>query len=173
MSNEKSIVITAYGHNRTIDKIAVCSFDDYHHHDGKLNAEIYCNTINSLELKGDDWVFAKIVSENTQYPADVLFPLRFDIITTLHDRAIQKVLREVDAQVIAIALKGESEALKETIFKNMSKRAAEMLKEDMEFMGPLRLSDVKESQKRILDIIRHLEQTGEIVISYSTGEIVE
>jgi hypothetical protein len=169
MGNGKSLVITVYGHNKTIDKIAVSSFDNCCHHDNESNAETYCNAVNSLELKGDTWIFAKIISENIQYSPDTFFPLRFDIITTLDDRAVQKVLREIDFQEIAKALKGESEAVKEKIFNNMSKRAARMLKDEIEC--PTQLKDVR-SQGKILNIIRCLEQTGEIVISYSKGEII-
>jgi hypothetical protein len=172
MGDGKSLVITAYGHNKTIDKIAVSSFDNCCYHGNESNAETYCNAVNSLELKGDTWIFAKIISEHTQYSPDTFFPLRFDMITTLDDRAVQKVLREIDSQKIAKALKVENKAVQEKIFNNMSKRAARMLKDDMEFMGPVRIKDVRESQEKILNIIRHLEQTGEIVISYSKGEII-
>jgi flagellar motor switch protein FliG len=165
MSNGKNIVITVYGHNKTIDQIAVGSFDR-----NESGAETYCSTINNLELKGDAWVFAKPISENTRYSLNAFFPLKFDIIITLHDLAIQKILREVDSYEIAKALKGENETIKEKIFNNMSKRAAKMLKEDMECMGPIRTSDVKEAQEKILMIIRHLEEVGEIVIAYFKGE---
>jgi hypothetical protein len=173
MGIRKSIVITVCGHNETIDKIAVSLFDNHYPHGGESNAEAYCNTINGLELKEDTWIFAKTVSENTQYSLGAFFPLRFDIIETLDDRAIQKVLREIDSQDLAKALKGENDAVREKIFNNMSKRAAQMLKEDMEFMGRIRIKDVKESQEKILSIIRHFKQTGEIVITYSKGEVVE
>jgi hypothetical protein len=172
MNNGKSTIITVYGHNKTIDKIAVSLFDKseagYSGHD--KNAKFYCDTINSLNLKGESWVFAKIISENTQYSLEAFLPLNFDILLTLDDRAIQKILREVDSQDIARALKNQNEAVQDKIFKNMSKRAAEMLKEDMEYMGPVRIIDAKESQEKILDIVRQLEQAGEIVILYN-GEI--
>jgi flagellar motor switch protein FliG len=162
MSDGKSTVITVYGHNKTIDKIAVSLFDRSDYND--KNAKAYCNTINSLKLEGESWVFAKLVSENTQYSLETLLPLRFDILLTLDDRAIQKILREADAQDIAIALKGDDEEVQKKIFKNMSERAVQMLKEDMECIGPVRRIDVEERQERILDIIRRLEQTGEIVV---------
>jgi flagellar motor switch protein FliG len=174
MNGEKSTVITVYGHNRTIDKIAVSLFDKseagYHGYD--KNAKTYCDTINSLDLKGESWVFAKVISENTQYSPEAFLPLKFDILLTFDDRAIQKILREVDSQDIAKALKDKNEAVQDKIFKNMSKRAAQMLKEDMEYMGPVRITDVKEAQNKVLDIIRRLEQSGEIVILYK-GDIIE
>jgi flagellar motor switch protein FliG len=122
-------------------------------------------------LSGDSWVLAKIVPENVQHPVDTFFPLKFDIILRLDDRAIQRVLREIDALDLARALKGEQEAVRERIFRNMSKRAAEMLKEDMEYMGEIRISAVKESQRKIVEVIRHLEQTGEMVIGYEGDRV--
>jgi hypothetical protein len=173
MEIERNIVITAFGHDRTIDKIAVSSFDKAvdRYSSSNANADAYCATINSLELNGNSWVFAKIVPENVQHPVDSFFPLKFDIILKVDDIAIQKIMREIDSQDLARALKGEKEAVKEKIFRNMSKRAAEMLKEDMEFMGEIRISAVKGSQEKITDIIRHLEQTGEIVIAY--GDMIK
>jgi flagellar motor switch protein FliG len=75
------------------------------------------------------------------------------------------MLREVENDELAIALKTASETMQEKIFKNMSTRAAEMIKENMEFMGPVRLSDVEQAQQRIVDIVRRLEETGEVIIS--------
>ena len=89
----------------------------------------------------------------------------FEDIVMLDDRAIQKVMREVDSQELAKALKSVDSEVQDKIFKNMSKRAANMLKEDMEYMGPVRLKDVEESQQKIVSIIRHLEDTGEIVVA--------
>ncbi|MDR2864188.1 MAG: flagellar motor switch protein FliG [Spirochaetaceae bacterium] len=89
----------------------------------------------------------------------------FEDIVMLDDRSIQKVLREVDTQELSKALKSVDSEVQDKIFRNMSKRAAQMLKEDMEFMGPVRLKDVEESQQKIVSIIRHLEDTGEVVIA--------
>jgi len=89
----------------------------------------------------------------------------FEDIVMLDDKAIQKVMREVDSQELAKALKSVDSEVQDKIFKNMSKRAAGMLKEDMEYMGPVRLKDVEEAQQKIVSIIRHLEDTGEIVVA--------
>jgi hypothetical protein len=177
MSNEKSTVITVYGHNKVIDKIAVSLFDkskdSYYVHSDDSNAKTYCDTINGLKLEGDSWIFAKIVSENTQYTLDAFLPLKFDIILSLDDKAIQKILREVDEQEIAKALKGSNEMVQEKIFNNMSKRAAQMLKEDIDYIGPVRIIDVKKAQEKIINIIHCLEQAGEIVIPFFKGETPE
>jgi len=89
----------------------------------------------------------------------------FEDIVLLEDRAIQRVLREVDNQDLARALKQVDPDVQEKIFKNMSKRAATLLKEDMEYMGPIRLKDVEEAQQKIVNIIRKLEEQGEIVVA--------
>ena len=171
MAIGKSVVITAYGHEKTIDKIAVSLFDKpesgYYSSNNVPNAKTYCDTINSLELKGDSWVFAKVISENTPFTLDALLPITFSLFLRLDDRSIQKVLRNLDSQIIATALKGESEAVQERIFSNMSKNAAQMLKEDIEFMSPIRIRDIKEAQEKVLAVIRQLEQTGEIIDLYS------
>ena len=89
----------------------------------------------------------------------------FDDIITLDDSSIQRVVREVDSKDLAKALKGVNEEVKDRILRNISKRAGEMLKEDLEFMGPVRLREVEESQQRIVGIIRRLDESGEIIIS--------
>ncbi len=93
----------------------------------------------------------------------------FEDIILLDDASIQKVLREVDTKELSLALKGVGEEVQARIFKNMSERAAAMLKEDMEFMGPVRLRSVEEAQQRIVGVIRRLEEAGEIVIARGGG----
>ncbi|MFG0257326.1 MAG: flagellar motor switch protein FliG [Phycisphaerales bacterium JB043] len=94
----------------------------------------------------------------------------FEDILLVNDKGIQAVLKEVDNDELSLALKTASEELKEKVFGNMSARAAEMIKEDMEYMGPVRISDVENSQQRIVDIVRRLEDAGEIMISGRGGE---
>ncbi len=94
----------------------------------------------------------------------------FEDILLLDDRAIQRVLRDVDNNDLAIACKGSTEEVQNAIFSNMSKRLAEMIKEDMEFMGPIRMKDVEEAQQKIVNIIRKLEDSAEIVISRGGGD---
>ena len=89
----------------------------------------------------------------------------FEDIITIDDVSIQRVLREVDAKELALALKGCSEEVANSIYRNQSKRAAASLKEDMEFLGPVRLMDVEKAQQKIVSIIRRLEEAGQIMIS--------
>ena len=88
----------------------------------------------------------------------------------LDNRSIQTVLREVDNNELAIALKNANEDVKELIFNNLSSRLAQMIREDMEFMGPVKLKDVEDAQQKIVNIIRKLEDAGEIVISRGGGD---
>ena len=94
----------------------------------------------------------------------------FEDILLLDDRAIQRVLRDVDNNDLAIALKSANEEVQNAVFNNLSKRLAVMIKEDMEFMGPVRMKDVEEAQQKIVNIIRKLEDTGDIVISRGGGD---
>jgi len=94
----------------------------------------------------------------------------FEDVVLLDNRSVQRVLREVESQDLALALKGASSEVAEKIFSNMSSRASEMLREDIEFMGPVRLRDVEEAQQRIVNVIRRLEEMGEIVIARGGGD---
>ncbi|HOE56304.1 MAG TPA: flagellar motor switch protein FliG [Bacillota bacterium] len=94
----------------------------------------------------------------------------FDDIVTLDNRSIQRVTREVENNDWALALKNASEEVRKAIYSNMSKRLAEMIREDMDYMGPVRLRDVEEAQQKIVNIIRKLEDAGEIVISRGGGD---
>ncbi|MBU1153162.1 flagellar motor switch protein FliG [bacterium] len=89
----------------------------------------------------------------------------FEDITMLDDRSIQRVLREVDIPALALALKGVDETIKDKIFNNMPKRAAAMLKDELEFMGPVRAKDVEDAQQKVVNIIRQLEESGDIIIA--------
>ena len=168
MDKRQSIVITAYGHEKTIDRIAVSLFDEteagYYNNEDK-NAKTYCDTINNLELKGDSWIIAKIVSENNQYTLDTFLSVTFDIIVKLDDRSLERVLRAAHDYDLAIAIKNENEEIREKVFRNLSKRASLMLKENLEILGPMQAQDIKAAQERILSIVYDLEKRGEIVIT--------
>ena len=94
----------------------------------------------------------------------------FEDILSLDDKSIQRVLREVDNNELAMALKSANEEVQNVIFNNLSKRLATMIREDMEYMGPVRLKDVEEAQQRIVNIIRKLEDSSEIIISRGGGD---
>jgi flagellar motor switch protein FliG len=94
----------------------------------------------------------------------------FEDINKVDDKGIQSILKEIDNDELGLALKTASSELQNKIFKNMSERAATLIKEDMQYMGPVRVSDVESAQQRIVDIVRRLEDAGDIIISGRGGE---
>ncbi len=94
----------------------------------------------------------------------------FEDILSLDDRSIQRVLRDVDNKELAVALKSANEEVQNVIFRNQSSRLAAMIKEEMDYMGPVRLKDVEEAQQKIVNIVRKLEDQGDIVISRGGGD---
>ena len=94
----------------------------------------------------------------------------FEDIMLVDDKGVQQVMKEIDTQDLSLALKTSSEELKEKIFRNMSERATALLKEDMDYMGPVRLSEVEAAQQKIADVVRRLEEAGELIIQGRGGE---
>lgn len=94
----------------------------------------------------------------------------FEDILSLDDKTIQRVLRDVDNNDLGIALKGTNEEVQNVIFRNLSKRLAAMIREDMDYMGPVRMKDVEEAQQKIVNVIRKLEDSGEIIIARGGGD---
>ncbi|MBZ4645855.1 MAG: flagellar motor switch protein FliG [Petroclostridium sp.] len=127
--------------------------------------------LNSVDRGTEKHIIETLEIEDTDLAEEIKKRMFvFDDIITLDSRSIQRFLREVDNNQLALALKGSSEEVQKIIFANMSKRLVEMIKEDMEFMGPVRLRDVEEAQQKIVNIIRKLEDAGEIVISRGGGD---
>ncbi|MFZ4429101.1 MAG: flagellar motor switch protein FliG [Phycisphaerales bacterium] len=94
----------------------------------------------------------------------------FEDILKVNDKGIQAVLKEIENSDLSLALKTASEPLKEKIFKNMSERAAALIKEDMQYMGPVKVSDVESAQQRVVDIVRRLEESGDVIVEGRGGE---
>jgi len=127
--------------------------------------------LNSVDRGTEKYIMETLEIEDTDLAEEIKKRMFvFEDILTLDDRSIQRFLREVDNNQMAVALKGSNDEVKEKIFSNMSKRMREMISEDIEFMGPVRLKDVEESQQKIVNIIRKLEDAGEIVISRGGGD---
>ncbi len=128
------------------------------------------NILNFLE-SGEARVLESIKESDNEL-AEELEELMFvfDNLIDVDDRGIQTLMREVSSDVLVLALKGAEETLKEKIFKNMSKRAAEMMRDDLEAKGPVRLSEVEGAQKEILGIARRLSEAGEIALGGAGGE---
>jgi flagellar motor switch protein FliG len=94
----------------------------------------------------------------------------FDDLRNLDDRAVQALLREVQSESLIVALKGADATMRDKIFKNMSSRAAEMLREDLEGKGPVRVSEVEAEQREILKIVRRLADEGQIQLGGKGGD---
>lgn len=129
------------------------------------------NILNTVDRGTERYIMETLEVEDTDLAEEIRKRMFvFEDILTLDNRSIQRFLRDVDNNQLAIALKGATEEVQKVIFANMSKRLTEMIKEDIEFMGPVRLKDVEEAQQKIVNIIRKLEDAGEIVISRGGGD---
>ncbi len=127
--------------------------------------------LNSVDRGTEKYIMETLEIEDTDLAEEIRKRMFvFEDILTLDNRSIQRFLREVENNQLAIALKGSTEEVSKMIFSNMSKRLVEMIKEDIEFMGPVRLKDVEEAQQKIVNVIRKLEDAGEIVISRGGGD---
>ena len=131
------------------------------------------NMLNFMDSSIESSIM-ETISEHDQEMSDSISELMFvfDNLNDVDDRGIQALLREVSSDMLTLALKGADEAIKEKILKNMSKRAAEMLREDMEARGPVRLSEVESAQKEIIAIARRLADEGDIVLGGGGEEFV-
>jgi flagellar motor switch protein FliG len=144
-------------------KLSTLSSEDYTTAGG---VESIVEILNLVDRASEKQIIEALEDEDPELAEEIKKRMFvFEDIVMLDDRSIQKVMREVDSQELAKALKSVDTEVQDKIFKNMSKRAATMLKEDMEYMGPVRLKDVEEAQQKIVSIIRHLEDVGEIVIA--------
>jgi flagellar motor switch protein FliG len=122
--------------------------------------------LNSVDRGTERTIIETLEEQNPELAEEVRrLMFLFEDIVLLDDRSIQQVLREVDGKDLAISLKGTSETVQAKIFANMSSRAAEIIREDLQYMGPVRVALVEESQQKIVSVIRRLEDSGQIVIA--------
>ncbi len=129
------------------------------------------DVLNSVDRGTERYIMDTLEIEDTDLAEEIRKRMFvFEDILQLDNRAVQRFMREVDNSQLAIALKGSSEEVQTLIFANMSKRLAEQIREELDFMGPVRLKDVEESQQKIVNIIRKLEDAGEIIISRGGGD---
>lgn len=127
--------------------------------------------LNSVDRSTEKHIMETLEIEDAELAEEIRKKMFiFEDILALDDRSIQRILREVDNAELGVALKGSGEEVQKVIFNNLSKRLAVMIKEDMDYMGPVRLKDVEEAQQKIVNIIRKLEDAGEIVISRGGGD---
>ena len=129
------------------------------------------NILNSVDRTTEKHIMEALEIEEPELADEIRKKMFvFEDILLLDDRAIQRVLRDVDNADLELALKSSTEEVQNVIFRNLSKRLASMIKEDMEFMGPVRMKDVEEAQQKIVGVIRKLEDSAEIVISRGGGD---
>lgn len=129
------------------------------------------NILNTVDRTTEKHIMESLEIEEPELADEIRKKMFvFEDILLLDDRAIQRVLRDVDNADLGVALKAANEEVQNVIFKNLSKRLAAMIKEDMEFMGPVRMKDVEEAQQKVVSVIRKLENSGEIVISRGGGD---
>lgn len=127
--------------------------------------------LNSVDRGTEKYILETLEIQNAELVEEIRKKMFvFEDIVNLDSVGIQRFIREVDNSELAVALKGATDEVKEMIFANMSKRMAEMLREDMDFMGPVRLRDVEEAQQKIVNVIRKLEEANEIIIARGGGD---
>lgn len=127
--------------------------------------------LNSVDRGTEKYIMEALEIQNADLAEEIRKRMFvFEDIMNLDSVSIQRFIREIDNSELGVSLKGATEEVREIIFANMSKRMAEMLKEDMEFMGPVRLRDVEEAQQKIVNVIRRLEEAGEIIIARGGGD---
>jgi flagellar motor switch protein FliG len=136
-------------------------------------ARTVADIVNAMERDASDAVMTALESENAelhQKIREMLFV--FDDLADVDDRGMQTILREVSSEHLAVALRGAEPAVSDKIFRNMSKRAAEILKEDMEARGPVKLTEVETAQREIVAVAQKLAEEGTIILGKSSGEYV-
>ena len=126
--------------------------------------------LNSIDRTAEKAIMAELEERDPELADEIArLMFTFDDIVYVEDSGIQKALREVESKDLALALKGSGEDVSEKIFRNMSERAREMIKEEIEFMGPVRLKNVEEAQQKIVGVIRRLEEAGELIVEGRGG----
>lgn len=127
--------------------------------------------MNSIDRSSEKKIMEKLSYDSPELAEEIRRRMFvFEDLVKLDDRSVQIVLREIETRDLALALKGASEEVKQKIFKNISKRAAQLLQDELEYMGPVRLKDVEEAQQKIINVVRRLEEAGEIIIAHGGGE---
>lgn len=127
--------------------------------------------LNVMDRSTERMILENIEEDNPELAAEIKkLMFVFEDLMLVDDKGIQNILKEVENKELALALKLASDDLKSKIFRNMSGRAAELIKEELEYMGPVRISDVESAQQGIVEIVRRLEESGDVVVSGRGGE---
>lgn len=154
---------------QVLEKSLSSSLTDNYTQTGGIQAVV--DVLNEVDRSTERTILDSLEVQNPELADEIKKRMFiFDDIVILDNRAIQRVIREVENEDLQLALKVASDEVKDVIFKNMSERMAETFKEEMEYMGPVRLRDVEEAQTRIVGTIRRLDEIGEIVIARGGGD---
>jgi flagellar motor switch protein FliG len=134
-------------------------------------AKTIAEILNLIETTAEKNILQAIEADNADLAAEIKnMMFVFDDLVLLDDRSVQRLLKEVETKDLAISLKAASEEVKNKIFANVSERVAVLIKEEIEFMGPMRLSDVESAQQRVVETVRRLEEEGQIVVAGRGGK---
>lgn len=148
-------------------KLSSLSNQDYTRSGG---IDVIVEIINKVDRGTEKTIFENLEIDEPELAEEIRRKMFvFEDIINLDNKSIQRVIREVNNQELSLSLKVASEEVSSKIFKNMSKRQAELIKEEMEFMGPVRLRDIEEAQQKIVNLIRTLEDKGEIIVARGGG----
>jgi len=133
--------------------------------------ESVAQILNSVNQTSEKNILSNLRERDAELAAEITdFMFLFEDLIWLMDSAIQRILKEIDSKLLGLSLKAASPELKDKVFKNMSERAAAMLKEELEYLGPVKLKDVENAQKEILEAVHGLEAAGEIVLARGDEE---
>lgn len=128
--------------------------------------------LNAVDRATEEEVLSEIEEDSAQLAEDIRnLMFVFEDCKNIDDRGVREMLKEISNEDLTLALRGASDELKEKFFKNMSERAGNMVREELEFMGPTKLADVEEAQQNIVKIVRRLEGEGKLAISRGTGDV--
>ena len=134
-------------------------------------AKALAEILNLLDTTAEKNVLQSLEADDPDLAAEIKnMMFVFDDIILLDDRSVQRLLKEVETKDLSLALKAASDDVKSKIYANVSERVSSMIQEEMEFMGPTRLSDVEAAQSRIVESVRRLEEEGQIIISGRGGK---
>ncbi len=134
-------------------------------------AKTIAEILNLIDASAEKNILQSLEAEDPDLAGEVKnMMFVFDDLVLLDDRSIQRLLKEIETKDLSVALKAASDEVKDKIFGNVSERVSVMIKEEMEFMGPTRLSDVEAAQGRIVEIVRRLEEEGQVIISGRGGK---
>jgi len=146
----QTIVLMTRENSERVTHVSVFLYSKY------SEAAHFCYFVNHLSVVGGDKLAARVIIPGTEYPLEKYQPFSFDDLAKVDDRTIQRLMNKLDSEILAIALQNAKKEVKDIFFRNMSKRAAYMLKEDIEYIGPVTESDIENARRLTLDIYNSL-----------------